>query len=84
MEDLVTQYPKYIKTLYDLEHYRLQNFLQEKRERFAESNLTQELPQRSIDIKMIPPHGTSLESIIDALCHPDVINKAAELLLNNA
>lgn len=83
VEDLVKQYPKNIKVLHDLEDHELQRFLREKRERFPESNVIQELPQKSIDIKMIPPFGTSLESIINALCHPDVINKAAELLLKN-
>ncbi|XP_032680494.1 HSPB1-associated protein 1 [Odontomachus brunneus] len=82
MEDLVTQYPKYIKPLHDLKDHGLQKFLQEKRERFPENDFNQEL-ERLINIKAIPPLRTSLESIIDALCHPDVVNKAAELLLNN-
>lgn len=76
------QYPKYIKSLHDLKDHGLQKFLQEKRERFPENDFS-EKPERLIDIKTIPPLETSLESIIDALCHPDVVNKAAELLLNN-
>ncbi|XP_014479730.1 PREDICTED: HSPB1-associated protein 1 isoform X2 [Dinoponera quadriceps] len=83
VEDLITQYPEYVRPLHNLEDRELQRFLQEKQERFPKSNSTQKLPQQSTDIKTIPPLGTSLESIINALCHPDVVTKAAELLLNN-
>ncbi|XP_025153870.1 HSPB1-associated protein 1 isoform X2 [Harpegnathos saltator] len=83
VEDLVMQYSKHIKPLYDLKDHELEKFLREKRERFPKSNFTSELPQRSIDTKAVPPLGTSLESIINALCHPDVVNKAAELLLHD-
>lgn len=79
-ENLVTQYPDYVKPLCDLEGHELQNFLREKRERFPQSTI-RKLSERSIDTETMPLHQTSLESIVNTLCHPDVINKAAELLL---
>lgn len=78
-EDLVTQYPNHIKLLNDLEGHKLQEFFQQKRERFPQSSI-QKLSERLIDNKT-PPYLTSVEAIVNCLCHPKIIANVAEMLL---
>lgn len=78
--DLVKHYPSYIKLLDDVKKQELQKFLEEKRERFSLHHI-KELSEKLTDIKALPPHKKILESIVNALCHPEVIDKTTELLL---
>jgi len=74
---LTEVYPHHIKLLEDTEHQEFQKFLQERRER--NKNIKKQREANKGDI--IPQFNPFLEDLINALCHPDVINKAAEILL---
>lgn len=84
VEDLSVKYPFFVKLLHNLEQSELQDLLKFKRERFLTS--IDELSQTNIPASVISVNKTELFSqlskdIVNTFCHPDIIDKAAELLL---
>lgn len=81
-KDLVTEYPIYVKLLRELSHTELKEFLRMKRERFPEIYIesVKEDFKPHIDIQNTSQDLT--EKVVNALCHPDVVNKVSELLLS--
>ncbi|XP_053985356.1 HSPB1-associated protein 1 isoform X1 [Hylaeus volcanicus] len=84
-EDLQAQYPAYVKLLSELKTTELEEFLKTKRERFSE-NIT-ELQGHSSESdnniqNTFPSCEPLSEDIVNAFCHPDVVNKVADLLLS--
>jgi len=73
---LTEVYPHHVKLLEDAEHQEFKKFLQERRER--NKNIKE---QREAKEGVISQFDPFLEDLINALCHPDVVNKAAEILL---
>ncbi|KAH0947072.1 hypothetical protein HN011_008095 [Eciton burchellii] len=69
-------YPHHVKLLEDAEHQEFKKFLRERRER--NKNIKEQKETKEGDIPQFDPF---LENLINALCHPDVVNKAAEILL---
>ncbi|XP_003705237.1 HSPB1 associated protein 1 [Megachile rotundata] len=78
--DLAAQYPIYVKLLHELEATELEQFLKTNRRRFSESSVELLKDQ---DVQNIFPRTQQLsKDIVNALCHPDVVNKVTELLLS--
>lgn len=86
-EDLAAQYPVYVKLLSELETTELEEFLKTKRERFFESSiesLTGDSSKTDINVRNTFSSSQQLsEDIVNALCHPDVVNKVVDLLLSS-
>ncbi|XP_076165487.1 HSPB1 associated protein 1 isoform X2 [Ptiloglossa arizonensis] len=86
-EDLAAQYPVYVKLLSELETTELEEFLKTKRERFFESSiesLTGDSSETDINVRNTFSSSQQLsEDIVNALCHPDVVNKVVDLLLSS-
>ncbi|XP_025268884.1 HSPB1-associated protein 1 isoform X2 [Camponotus floridanus] len=78
-EDLAEQYPDYIKVLHDAEEHEFKKFIEERMKRNKQYLLNEETA--SEDHVSNPQYDPFLESLINALCHPDVISKAAQILL---
>ncbi|GAB1868354.1 HSPB1-associated protein 1 [Camponotus japonicus] len=78
-EDLAEQYPDYIKVLHDAEEHEFKKFIEERMKRNKQYPLNEETA--SEDHVSNPQYDPFLESLINALCHPDVISKAAQILL---
>ncbi|XP_017767708.1 PREDICTED: HSPB1-associated protein 1 [Eufriesea mexicana] len=84
-KDLAMEYPVYVKLLHDLKTIELKELLKVKRERFSEDSnkLLKDNSKTDTDLENTYSSGQHLsENIINALCHPDVVNKVAELLLS--
>ncbi|XP_043581774.1 HSPB1-associated protein 1 isoform X1 [Bombus pyrosoma] len=83
-KDLVTEYPIYVKLLRELSHTELKEFLRTKRERFPEVYIesVKEDSKPHIDIQDTYASQDLTEKVVNALCHPDVVNKVSELLLS--
>ncbi|XP_076480177.1 HSPB1 associated protein 1 isoform X4 [Bombus vancouverensis nearcticus] len=83
-KDLVTEYPIYVKLLRELSHTELKEFLKMKRERFPEVYIesVKEDSKPHIDIQNTYASQDLTEKVVNALCHPDVVNKVSELLLS--
>lgn len=84
-KNLAAEYPAYVKLLDELSRTKLEEFLKMKRERFSENyiDLLKDNSETDSDAKNTYPfiqHTT--ENIVNALCHPDVVNKVTELLLS--
>lgn len=85
-EDLAARYPIYVKILHELTTKELEEFLKLKSERFPEDNveLKGNSSKTAIDIESAGFSNQQLpENIINALCHPDVVNKVADVLLSS-
>lgn len=83
--DLAAQYPVYVKLLQELDLLELEEFLKTNRRRFPENSIELLKNNRSeIDTVVHNCSATQKLSkdIINALCHPDVVNKVTELLLS--
>ncbi|CAK9822335.1 HSPB1-associated protein 1 [Anthophora retusa] len=83
-EDLATEYPLYVKLLREFSKTELEEFLKMKMERFSGDieSLKDNTSKTDIDVQNTYFSTQQLsENILNALCHPDVINKVAELLL---
>ncbi|XP_076234225.1 HSPB1 associated protein 1 isoform X2 [Calliopsis andreniformis] len=86
-ENLAAEYSSHVKLLHGLTLAELEAFLKLKRERFSEDNIEQ-LKNNSfetdIDIQNTFSSNQQLsENIVNALCHPDVVNKVTDLLLSS-
>lgn len=84
IEDLYLKYPFFVKLLHNLEQSELQDLLKFKRERFLTS--IDDLSQTNVPASVISVNKTELfsqlsKNIVNTFCHPDIIDKAAELLL---
>ncbi|XP_050460442.1 HSPB1-associated protein 1 [Cataglyphis hispanica] len=79
-EDLAEQYPNYIELLHDAEEHEFKEFIEQRLRRNKQKYLLDEETASEDDVSN-PPHDSFLESVINALCHPDVISKAAQVLL---
>lgn len=86
-EDLAAQYPVYVKLLHGLTSVELETFLTMKRERFSEDStglLKGNSSKTDINVESTSPLNQQLsENIVNALCHPDVVNKVTDLLLSS-
>nr|XP_033338329.1 HSPB1-associated protein 1 isoform X1 [Megalopta genalis] len=83
--DLAAEYPYYVKLLKELETSELKELLRIKRERFLEDSaepLSGCSSELSRDTQETAIHKLS-EDVVNALCHPDVINKVTDLLLSS-
>lgn len=78
-EDLAEQYPDYIEVLHDAEEHEFKKFIEERLKKNKQYSLDEETA--SEDHISNPQYDPFLESLINALCHPDVISKAAQILL---
>ncbi|XP_011878160.1 PREDICTED: HSPB1-associated protein 1 [Vollenhovia emeryi] len=78
--ELAEEYPFYVKALPDADKSEFEEFLEEKRKRDREKYPSEET-SASGDFVPNPQYDSFFESIINALCHPEVISKAAEVLL---
>ncbi|KAK9309435.1 hypothetical protein QLX08_000916 [Tetragonisca angustula] len=84
-KDLATEYPAYVKLLHELSRTKLEEFVKMKRERFSENyiDLLKDNSETDSDAKNAYPFiQRTTENIVNALCHPDVVNKVTELLLS--
>lgn len=77
---LAEQYPTYIEFLPDVEDHKFEEFLRERRNR-DKDKYPPDTETASADCIPNPQYDSFVESIINALCHPEVIDKAAEILL---
>lgn len=75
--DYATMYPYYIKLLKDAEQHEFEKFLQERWER-GKNTKEQRGTQEEDNVLQ---SNSFLEDVINALCNPNVIHKAAEILL---
>ena len=85
-EDLAARYPNYVKILHELTTKELEEFLKLKSERFPEDNVELKGNSSKTDIGIQSPGFSNQqlpENIINALCHPDVVNKVADVLLSS-
>ncbi|XP_029661333.1 HSPB1-associated protein 1 isoform X1 [Formica exsecta] len=80
-EDLAEQYPNYIEVLHDAEEHEFKEFIEERLKRNKEKYSLDEKIASEDDISNPNHYDSCLESVINALCHPDVISKAAQVLL---
>lgn len=79
-EDLAEKYPNYIEVLRDAEEHEFKEFIEERLKRDEQKYLPNE-ETTSEDHVSNPEYDSFLESVINALCHPNVISKAAQVLL---
>ncbi|XP_072746912.1 HSPB1-associated protein 1 [Anoplolepis gracilipes] len=79
-EDLAEQYPNYIEVLHDAEEHEFKEFIEERLKKDEQKYSPAEDTASENHISN-PQHDSFLESLINALCHPDVISKAAQVLL---
>ncbi|KOC59688.1 HSPB1-associated protein 1 [Habropoda laboriosa] len=84
-KELAAEYPVYVNLLHELETMELEELLKMKMERFSENCiefLKGNTSETDIDVQNTYSSTQQLsENILNALCHPDVVNKVAELLL---
>ncbi|XP_017879809.1 HSPB1-associated protein 1 isoform X2 [Ceratina calcarata] len=80
-KDLAAEYPDYVKLLHEFGKTDLEKFLRLKRERFSEELLKGNSSATDTGADNYSPRQQLSENIVNALCHPDVINKVTELLL---
>lgn len=83
-KDLAMEYPVYVKLPYELKITELEEFLKMKRERFSEEYfemLKEDSSKTHINLQNIYSSTHLSENIINAFCHPDVVNKVTELFL---
>ncbi|XP_011644560.1 HSPB1-associated protein 1 isoform X1 [Pogonomyrmex barbatus] len=78
--ELAEEYPYYIKLLPDADDQKLKDFIEERRKRDKEKYPSEETTA-SGDYIPNPQYDSFFESLINALCHPEVISKAAKILL---
>ncbi|KAL6432493.1 hypothetical protein ACFW04_006819 [Cataglyphis niger] len=79
-EDLAEQYPNYIELLHDAEEHEFKEFIEQRLKKNKQKYPLDEETASEDDVSN-PPYDSFLESVINALCHPDVISKAAQVLL---
>jgi len=79
-KNLAEQYPTYIELIPDAEAHKFEEFLRERRNR-DKNKFPPDIETASADCIPNPQYDSFVESIINALCHPEVIDKAAEILL---
>ncbi|XP_078035361.1 HSPB1 associated protein 1 isoform X2 [Augochlora pura] len=83
--DLAEKYPNYVKLLKELETSELKELLTINRERFLEDD-TESLMRSTSDLSRNTKETTIhklTQDVVNALCHPDVINKVSDLLLSS-
>lgn len=76
-KDLTEMCPEHVQLVKDAERDEFKEFLRIRRQR--EENIREENQMKKED--NVPPFNLFLEDVINSLCHPDVITKAAEKLL---
>ncbi|XP_012235128.1 HSPB1-associated protein 1 [Linepithema humile] len=79
-KSLAEQYPTYVELVPDAEARKFEEFLRERRNR-DKDKYPPDRETASADCIPNPQYDSFVESIINALCHPEVIDKAAEVLL---
>lgn len=82
--ELSEEYPTYVKLIPELDDSELRNILRNKRHRFnvTITDLIQEdLPVESKKDNSLS-HKELIESVVNALCHPDVVDKVTDILVN--
>lgn len=77
-EELAEQYPNYIEVLRDAGEHEFKKFIEERLKRNKQCPLDEETASKD---HISNPQDPFLESLTNALCHPDVIRKAAQILL---
>lgn len=82
VKDLATEYPNYVKQLHEVRKADLETFLRLNRERFSEELLKDNFIITDTDIDDYSSGRQLSENIVNALCHPDIINKVTESLLS--
>ncbi|XP_076638580.1 HSPB1 associated protein 1 isoform X1 [Colletes latitarsis] len=86
-EDLVTQYPMYVKFLLEPKTTELEGFLKTKRKRFSEGDIDKvegNSSKTNCNVQnTISSFQQLSDDIVNAFCHPDVVNKVADLLLSS-
>ncbi|XP_012529234.1 HSPB1-associated protein 1 [Monomorium pharaonis] len=80
-KELAEEYPYYIKLLPDADEKEFKEFIEERRKRDDEKDLSDK-ESASGDHIPNPQYDSFLESLINALCHPEVVRKAAKILLD--
>ncbi|XP_077269995.1 HSPB1 associated protein 1 [Temnothorax americanus] len=78
--ELAEEYPYYVKLLPDVEKHKFKEFIEERRKRDKEKYPSEET-SASGDYIPNPQYDSFFESLVNALCHPEVIGKAAKVLL---
>ncbi|XP_012055115.1 PREDICTED: HSPB1-associated protein 1 [Atta cephalotes] len=78
--ELAEEYPYYVKLLPDAKEHEFKEFIEERRKRDKEKYPSEET-SASGDYIPNPQYDSFFESLINALCHPEVISKAAKVLL---
>lgn len=78
--ELAEEYPYFIKLLPDAEEHEFKEFIEERWKRDKEKYPSEETTA-SGDYVPNPQYDSFFESLINALCHPEVISKAAKVLL---
>jgi len=78
--ELAEEYPYYVKLLPDAEERKFKEFIEERWKRDKEKYPSEET-SASGDYVPNPQYDSFFESLINALCHPEVIGKAAKVLL---
>ncbi|XP_076659758.1 HSPB1 associated protein 1 [Halictus rubicundus] len=93
--EFAMQYPHCVKLLQELEKSELEDLLRMKRERFPEGNIESVIISTSeseaeceSEVGFVSDPTDALthklaEDIVNAFCHPDVINKVTNLLLSS-
>lgn len=66
--------------LHDAEEHEFKEFIEERLKRNKQKYPSDEETASEDDVSN-PPYDSFLESVINAFCHPDVISKAAQVLL---
>ncbi|KAG7202658.1 hypothetical protein KM043_009833 [Ampulex compressa] len=83
VQDLCEEYPTSVRLLKTLDKSELRELLEGKRKRFEKStdnHKEDESLKKAVDVR--PSYQGLSENVINAFCHPDIISKVAEVLLN--
>lgn len=79
-KELAHTYKKNVRLLPDVEEHELKEIFKKGRKR-DKKKIPSDIASASGDYIPNPQYDSFLESLINALCHPKVIDKAAEILL---
>ncbi|XP_011159695.1 HSPB1-associated protein 1 [Solenopsis invicta] len=80
-KELAEEYPHYVKLLSDADEQEFKEFIEERRKRYDEKDPS-DRESASGNYIPNPQYDSFYESIINALCHPEVVRKAAKILLD--
>lgn len=80
-KSLAEKYPKYVQLVPDAEDIKFKAFLEERRNR-DRFKCVPDVETGAANCIPNPQYDSFFESIVNALCHPEVISKAAEILID--